>query len=81
MVVQFAGKVMRIRKNDIVWLPDGSEGTVVERVLTENITVYKIRKQDSLEYFDENKVRLKKRPFINSLLALLNLDSRSDKHA
>lgn len=61
---------MGIRKNDIVVLPDGSEGKVLSIVLTGSITVYKIRKDNTVEYFEAYKVRLKKRHFLNAVLAL-----------
>lgn len=58
---------MKAGKNDIVLLPDGSEGTILERLVTDNITVYKIRIGEEVKYFDEYKVTLKKRHLFNAV--------------
>lgn len=56
---------MKPGKNDIVLLPDGTEGTILERLVTDNMTVYKIRIGQDVQYFDEYKVTLKKRHLFN----------------
>lgn len=56
---------MKPGKNDIVVLPDGTQGTVLERLITDNLTVYKIRIGQDVKYFDEYKVTLKKRHLFN----------------
>jgi hypothetical protein len=61
---------MRIGKNDIVLLPDGSIGKVLDRLMADNMIVYKIQKGEEVYYFDENKVTLKKRHVLNTLLNL-----------
>lgn len=58
---------MKAGKNDIVLLPDGSEGTILERLVTDNITVYKIRIGEEVKYFDEYKVTIKKRHLFNAV--------------
>jgi hypothetical protein len=63
---------MKIRKNDIVLLPDGSEGKVMAKVLTEHMTVYKIRRSETVEYFEEDKLRLKKRHPFNAILCFFS---------
>lgn len=58
---------MKAGKNDTVVLPDGSEGRILERLVTDNITVYKIRVGQEVKYFDEYKVTLKKRHLLNAV--------------
>lgn len=58
---------MKPGKYDIVLLPDGTEGKVLERFAADRITVYKIRRGAEIQYFDEYKVTLKKRHFVNIL--------------
>lgn len=64
---------MKIRRNDIVLLPDGSEGKVLDTIATQGMEIYKINKQGHEDYFDESKVRLKKRHLLNLLLCFFNL--------
>jgi len=55
------GAPYKIRPKDIVLLPDGSEGTVLEVLNTDSVHVYKIDREGSVNYFDESKVRLKEK--------------------
>lgn len=63
---------MKPGRHDIVLLPDGTEGKVLERFATDRITVYKIQIGQEVQYFDEHKVRLKRRAFINRVRALFS---------
>lgn len=58
---------MKPGKNDTVLLPDGTEGKVLERLITDNLIVYKIQIGLEVQYFDEFKVTLKKRNRFNAL--------------
>lgn len=61
---------MKPGKNDIVLLPDGTEGKVLERLVTDNMIVYKIQIGQEVQYFDEYKVKLKKRHAFNAVRKL-----------
>jgi hypothetical protein len=63
---------MKPGRHDIVLLPDGTEGKVLERFTTDRITVYKIQKGLEIQYFDEHKVKLKKRHFLNRVKAIFS---------
>ena len=69
---------MKPGKHDIVLLPDGTEGKVLERLIADRIIVYKIQKGLDVQYFDEHKVTLKKRHLLNYLRDLF---SRSVRHS
>lgn len=69
---------MKPGKHDIVLLPDGTEGKVLERLIADRITVYKIQKGLEVQYFDEHKVTLKKRHFLNYLRDFF---SRNPRHS
>lgn len=53
----------KIKKRDVITLPDGSHGEVLDVLLAGGHTVFKIKRLDDNKelYFDESKVTLKKR--------------------
>ncbi|HLT81999.1 MAG TPA: hypothetical protein VKZ86_13310 [Cyclobacteriaceae bacterium] len=63
---------MKPGRHDIVLLPDGTEGRVLERFSTDRITVYKIQIGLEIQYFDEHKVTLKRRHFMNRVKAIFS---------
>lgn len=56
---------LTFKRYDIVLLPDDSEGRVMEIVDTGNIKVCKVKRGDHVDYFDEGKLRLKRRSLLN----------------
>lgn len=57
-------------------LPDGTEGKILERLVTDNIIVYKIQIGQDVQYFDEFKVTLKKRHLFNVVRNFFSLGKR-----
>lgn len=62
----------KFRRNDLVVLPDDTEAKVLVVLNTENIHIYKVKREYSIDYFDESKLRLRKRSFMNFIFDFLS---------
>jgi hypothetical protein len=63
---------LQFKRHDLVLLPDGSEGRVLDILDTGSMTVCKVQRGDQVDYFDEGKLRLKRRFPLKTLLAFFN---------
>ena len=61
----------QFRRYDLVLLPDDSEGKVLDILDTGNMKVCKVKRGDQVEYFDEGKLRLKRRSLLVTIFAFL----------
>jgi hypothetical protein len=66
--------MVKIRKRDKVFLPDGTTGETLQTFVTERSIAYKVKRLDNqeIQYYDGSKVTLKSKAPENILIDLFS---------